>query len=89
MGKLRFVEMLTDKHDFLHAVAIFLIPVARQARFLLHHLRQFVLRCGGIPQAGFRQLFLAACLLKEERHVAVVGKIADALGADHVFRPFC
>ena len=57
-----FVEMLADKHDFLHSVSILGIPVMHQSGFLLHQLDQIFFWCCGIPETGFTELFLCAGL---------------------------
>ena len=79
--------MLSDKDDFLHAVAIRRVPVAEQARFLFHQFDELFFRSGGVPLAGFGKVFLCACLLEEVRHVGIVLEIADAFGADDVRAP--
>ena len=81
--------MLTDEHYLLHAVAPGVVPVAQQSWFAAHKVDQFFLFHRGIPQSCLAQRLLYASLFEEERHVCVVGEVADALGTDDVLGPLC
>ena len=87
MRQLFLVKVLANEDNLLHAIAILLVPVAKQARLLLHQLDEVFLGCGGIPLSGLGKLLLHACLLKEVGHVAVVAEVAHTLGADNVLGP--
>ena len=65
----------------------FFVPVAHQSGFLTHQFNQVFFGGCGIPQPGFGQLFLSACLFKKVGHVAVVAEIASAFGTDDVAAP--
>ena len=82
-----FVEVLADEDDFLHTVAVFVVPVVSQAGVAAHHLDEFVFGHGGKPESGFVEFDLHAGLFEEVRHVFVVREIADALCSDYVARP--
>ena len=84
---LLFVHVLADEDYLLHAVSVFFVPVAHQSGFLTHQFNQVFFGGCGIPQAGFGQLFLRACLFKKVGHVAVVAEIAYAFGTDDVAAP--
>ena len=83
-----FVEILADKDQFNHAVAVFGVPVTRQTGFLLHEHFKLLGRSCREPETGLGELFLHTCLLEKERHVAVMAEIDHALAANHVSRPF-
>lgn len=87
MCQLFLVKVLADEDNLLHAVAVLFVPVAKQARLLLHQLDEVFFGRGGIPLSGLGKLLLHACLLKEVRHVAVVAEVAHTLGTDDVLRP--
>ena len=80
--------MLTNEHDFLHAVSILFIPVGTQGSIAFHHLCQLFLGHGGKPLACLSDADLLACLLEEVTHVHLVLEVADAFGADDALRPF-
>ena len=84
---LLFVHVLADEDYLLHAVSVFFVPVAHQSGFLTHQFNQVFFGGCGIPQPGFGQLFLSACLFKKVGHVAVVAEIAYAFGTDDVAAP--
>ena len=84
----RFVQVLADEHDLLHAVSVLGIPVLTELAVAFHHLLKFFLLHGGEPEAAVLEGLLLARLLKEEAFVNIVGEIAQALGADNVCRPF-
>ena len=50
LRQLLFVEVLANENNLDHAIAILLIPVAHQARLLLHQLDQILLRRSRIPK---------------------------------------
>lgn len=81
------VEILTDKDELDHAVAVLGIPVARKAGLVLHKLHEFVLGGAGKPESGFGKFFLDSCLLEEEGHVGVVLEVQHAFGTDDVRGP--
>ena len=62
------VEILSDEHEFDHAVTIMLVPVAHHVGILLHYHHEVFLRGSRIPLSGRGQLFLHTCLLKEVGH---------------------
>ena len=80
--------MLTDEYDFYHAVAQFLIPFLLQLWVVHQYLGEFVFRHGCQPLASLLHSLLLASLLENVAHVALIIKIADSLGANHVSRPF-
>ena len=84
---LLFVHVLADEDYLLHAVSVLFVPVAHQSGFLTHQFNQVFFGGCGIPQPGFGQLFLSACLFKKVGHVAVVAEIAYAFGTDDVAAP--
>ena len=59
------VHVLADEYDFLHAVAIGLVPVAHESGFAGLQLFEFFFRCCCIPLAAGGQFFLDACLFKK------------------------
>ena len=82
-----FVEVLTDKDQLLHAVAVALVPVALQTGILLHEDLQFLLGHRSIPLTGITQTDLLACLLEDVTHIGLIVEPADAFRADHTLRP--
>lgn len=61
---LLFVHVLADEDYLLHAVSVLFVPIAHQSGFLTHQFNQVFFGGRGIPQPGFSQLFLSACLFK-------------------------
>ena len=59
------VEILTDKDELDHAVAVLGIPVACKTGLVLHKLNKLVLGGAGKPKSGLGQLFLHTGLLEE------------------------
>ena len=82
-----FVKMLADEDEFLHAVAILVVPVAAQAGLLLHQFGKFFLRHCGIPLSGISQTDLTTSLFEHRTDVRLVLEPADALGADDACGP--
>ena len=80
--------MLTDKYEFLHAVAELIVPVATETWIPVHKLLKFVFGHRGIPLASVTNAHLFAGLFKDITGVLLVLKIADTLGADNAFWPF-
>ena len=79
--------MLPDEDEFLHTVAVLVVPVLTQARIAVHQILELVLRHRCVPLAGVAQAHLTACLLEEIARVGLVLEPADALGADNTLRP--
>ena len=82
------VEMLTDEDEFLHAVAILLVPIATEARIPVHELLQLILGHCGVPLASITDTDLLACLLKDVAGIQFVVEVTDAFGANNAFGPF-
>ena len=87
-GDFGLVEVLADKHEFLHAVAVGFIPVATQGCILLHHALKLVFGHGSVEITSIFECFLLTSLFEEAAHVGVVGEIANAFCTNDVFRPF-
>ena len=79
--------MLADEDEFLHTVAIVLVPIADKVRSLSHEVAQFVLRHRGIPLAGIPEVHLLASLFKDIAGVRLAIEPADALCTDDGTRP--
>ena len=82
------VEVLADEDEFLHTVAILLVPVATEAWIALHEVLQFILGHGGVPLTCIADADLLAGLLKDVADIFFILEIADALGTDDAFWPF-
>ena len=78
--------MLADEDQFLHAVAVGLVPVAAQAFVTNHHLTKLVLGHRSEPSTCIAQLDLLACLFEDIADLIFILEPADALGADHIAR---
>ena len=81
------VHFLPDEDEFLHAIAVRLVPVASQVGVTRQHFLQVLLRHGGKPLSGLADGNLTARLLEDVAHVALVAEVTDTLGADDGFRP--
>ena len=79
--------MLPDEDQFLHAVAVLVVPIVTELRVLCHHLVELVLGHRGIPLTGIAQRHLTACLLEDVADVFLALEIADALGTDDALGP--
>ena len=79
--------MLTDKDEFLHAVAILFVPVFLQLGVRGHHVLELVFWHCGIPLTGIAQRYLAACLFEDIADVLLALEITDTLGTDNALRP--
>ena len=79
--------MLTDEDEFLHTIAILIIPVGTQLCIIRHELHQFLFGHGSEPLAGFAQIELPSSLLKEVTHIILFGKIAHAFAPNDILRP--
>ena len=82
------VEVLSDKYELGHAVAVVLVPVAHHIGVLLHEHHQILFGSGGIPLSGLGELLLDACLLEKVGHLGALLEVDDTFGADNVARPF-
>ena len=81
------VEVLTDKNQFLHPVAVLLVPVFAQLRVVCHELHQFLFGHGSEPLSCLTEVELFACLFEEVAHVVFFRKIAHAFASQHILRP--
>jgi len=79
--------VLADEDEFLHAVAVGVVPVALEVGGAAHEVEEFVVGHGGIPLAGVAQGDLLAGLLEEVAGVGFGEEPADAFGADDAGRP--
>ena len=82
-----FVEVLSDEYEFLHAVAILLVPVFAQSRLARHELHEFLFGHGGIPLSGVAQGELLAGLFEDIADVRLLLEPADSLGTYDGSRP--
>lgn len=81
------IKVLADEDYFLHAVAIFVVPVLAQVGISFHKGFKLLPRHGGIPLANVTQVYLAASLFEKVASVPFIAEIADSLGADHSLGP--
>lgn len=81
------VEMLTNEDQFLHAVAVAVVPIALQARVLLLEETQLVFGHRGVPLASLTNAHLLAGLLEHVAHIGFVVEPADAFRPNNAFRP--
>lgn len=79
--------MLTDEDQFLHTVAVLLVPVVLQTGILFHKEFQFIGRHRGIPLTGIAQANLLACLLEHIAHIRFIVEPTDAFGTNDALRP--
>ena len=79
--------MLTNEDEFLHAIAVLVVPVFAQLGIIRHELHEFFFGHGSKPLTGFAQVKLFAGLLEEVAHVVFFGKIAHSFATQHVLRP--
>lgn len=79
--------MLADEDEFLHAVAVGVVPVALEVGGAAHEVEELVVGHGGIPLAGVAQGDLLAGLFEEVASVGFGEEPADAFGADDSGRP--
>lgn len=81
------VKVLTDEHEFDHAVAISGIPVAGKVGVGAHHLHELIFRSSSKPEACLGEFFLHSRLFKKVAHVHVVPEIEHTLGSNDIFWP--
>ena len=82
-----FVEVLADEDEFLHAVAVLVIPIVAQLRIVSHELHQLLFGHGSEPLACLAEVELTAGLLEQIAHIVLFCKIAHTFTADDVSRP--
>lgn len=81
------IKVLTDEHEFDHAVAIGGIPVAGKVGVGAHHLHELIFGSCSQPVACLGEFFLYSRLLKKVAHIHVVPEIEHTLGTDDIFWP--
>ena len=88
VGDELLVEVLSDEDEFLHAVAVLVVPVATEAWIALHEVLQFIFGHGGVPLAGIADADLFVGLLEDVAGILFVVEVADVLGTDDALGPF-
>ena len=88
VGDELLVEVLSDEDEFLHAVAVLVIPIATEAWIAPHEVLQLIFGHRGIPLAGITDADLLTGLLKDVTGILFVVEVADALGTDDALWPF-
>ena len=89
LGDGGFVHVLADEDEFLHTVAVLLVPIVLQLRVVGLHALQLLRRHCGKPLARFLQAELPPRLLKQVTHVVFIGEIAHAFRTNHILGPLC
>ena len=82
------VEVLADEDEFLHAVAVLVIPIATEAWIAPHEVLQLIFGHRGIPLAGITDADLLTGLLEDVTGILFVVEVADAFGTDDALWPF-
>ena len=81
------VHVLADEDEFLHAVAVGVVPVALEVGGAAHEVEELVVGHSGVPLAGVAQRDLLAGLLEEVAGVGFGEEPANAFGADDAGGP--
>ena len=81
------VHFLTNEYQFLHAVAVLLVPVATKHRVGSQLHLQFVLRHRGDKLTTLLDTQLLAGLLEEIAHIVLLLEIAHSLATDNRLGP--
>ena len=87
LDDLFLIHLLTDEHEFFHAVAVLVVPLSEQVWIILENISLFLLRCRSDPETRLLEILLSAGLLEHVGHVILVAEIDHALASDYIAFP--